>query len=224
MKPAKAGGTGSAEDNLARAGALITYTEAIVLTGLSYQQLRRGVKGKRIPATPGRAFHPVKLLKHAVLEFAEAKNRRDSSLVQASDFTSEELPPSFWDDEPPPSSAPAFVVLDKRRAKLPTRPDPALKVLQEVDHLYIELSGEVEAHGGAEALLRLLERDLDELWSLWQHLELHEGKLRRDDPAFYEAEHAELERAGAKMFFRLERVKARLGQRPGYEGGEDVPF
>ena len=217
MKPAEAGGTGGATDNIARAGALITYTEAIVLTGLSYQQLRRGVKDNRIPATPGRPFHPVKLLKLAVLEFAEAKGYRDSSPVETlpdftdGDFTATELPPDFWDDGGGvPFKAPAFVVLEpKQRPKLPTRPDPALKVLQEVDHLYIELSGNLEAQRGSEALIKLLERDLDELWSVWQHLELHEGKLRRDNPAFYAAEHAELERKGAKC------LPGSSGSRPG---------
>ena len=95
---------------------------------------------------------------------------------------------------------------------------PAFKVLQEVDHLCIELHGNPEAYWGCESLSRLHERDLDELWSLYHHLELHGDELRRDNPTVYAAEHAELERAGAEMVARLEQIKARLGQRPGYEG------
>ena len=92
---------------------------------------------------------------------------------------------------------------------------PAFKLLQEIDRLYIELSGNPEAYWSCEALARLTERDLNELWSLYHHLELHGDELRRDNPTVFAAEHAKLERAGAGLFTRLERMKARLGQRPG---------
>jgi hypothetical protein len=88
---------------------LITYTEAIILTGLSYHQLRRGVKGNHIPATPSRPFHPVKLLKLAVLDFAESKGYTGSSRAVVSDpgeRSTKDLPPDFWASEPVPDLPP----------------------------------------------------------------------------------------------------------------------
>lgn len=54
--------------------AVITYTAATELTGLSYWQLRYGVeRGDIAVAVPGGPAQATKLLKRAVLEYAETK-------------------------------------------------------------------------------------------------------------------------------------------------------